>query len=187
MGQHHVECSGRRDRISFSICQRRALLRSLFIPVTVGSGLQAQDCPGSLLDAATPCQTQTVPDAQQSLSQQSGLNHQQSTQTELRMSCHQDTTQVYIDSAGMTSRRDTEMERYPTRFPRIRLQIFRSSLDPPQARRCPYSVGTCLSSRHLRLHLPTRFPSPRYSLIYFHAESRPGGMPRKIADRSAFS
>jgi len=117
MRQYHVECFGRRDQISFSSLQRRALLRSLLfiaLPVTVGLHLQAQDCTASLL---TPCQTQTVQDPQQPLSQQTGLNTDPSAQTTLRTSRPQDTTQVYVDSAGMSSRRETNTDRNSRRFP----------------------------------------------------------------------
>lgn len=119
MGQQQVECSGRRDRISFSISQRRALLRSLLfvaLPVIAGSHLQAQDCTGSPLGFAVPCQAQAVQGSQQTSSQQTDLNNDtQSAQS--RTTRAQDTTQVYIDSAGMTSRSDAETQRNPMRFP----------------------------------------------------------------------
>lgn len=117
MGQQHVECTDHRDQISLFIRQRRSLLRPLVLTVLVvafGPFLQAQDCGNSVFGSAVPCQTQPVQDSQQTISLP-----QQSTQAAPRVPRPNDTAPVYVDSSGMTTRqgRDTDTERYPTRFP----------------------------------------------------------------------
>lgn len=118
MGQQQVIHFGLRDRISFFISQRRSLIRPLLLSALViatGPSVQAQNCGSSFFNAGVPCQTQTGQDSQQTV-----FNGQESTETNASTSATRpnDTTQVYVDSAGMnTQRNSTSTERTPLRFP----------------------------------------------------------------------
>lgn len=117
-----MEPSCRRDRISFFIRQRRPLLRSLLLvalAVTAAPRMDAQSC-GSVFGTAMPCQDQTQTQTQtgQDTQQSTTSNNLQSSQTGSRTARTSDTTQVYVDSAGMGPRQDTTLtQRNQVRFP----------------------------------------------------------------------